>query len=370
LDYVFLVSAFLATFLITREMFYFFIFFLPFASTLDQSVFLPYISVFALGLIGDILKRNTKRFLILLRQNNYIILFLVFYVLIAIGNIRGEFYDILLFIDVLIISTYGYFSSTYFRRKKFITGSMLTLLAGWVVVLFIGYLDYFHLINIANIFYMENIQSSKFHSIFPRASDYALYSIMIIPLLPILFIFIKRLRVAIFIMFVFLVLGEISLILSMDSGAWIVYPQILLLIWISTYFIIAKVHNPQRTLAQFLKRQWLKVLITIPLTIMLSVIAVYEIKGYQKNNQFQSATEAVGTIAKKAGDVIYDEDHLKYWKPSIESFAENPLFGSGVGSFRISSQADTVKSSGNLYLDILVENGLIGLVFFLAYIEI
>ncbi len=63
----------------------------------------------------------------------------------------------------------------------------------------------------------------------------------------------------------------------------------------------------------------------------------------------------------------------EYWRVALETFANQPLYGTGSGGFRVEwlrerSEEDTSRDAHSLYLETLAELGLLGFAALLAFL--
>lgn len=225
---------------------------------------------------------------------------------------------------------------------------------------------------------------------FVHPSLHAAYLVMLMPVLPVLLCRrqIRRLPQAlrILLLMALLILGEVCLILSMQGGAWVAYPPSLLLIWVAFYYVLNRGRNPSLSLLAFIRNHWLKVLVTLPISISLSVYAVYGLKQYQQQ-QGQTAVQVIIDTTHKVARVLDESPREQHWLPALQLYAQNPIYGGGGESYawqrrqyaqepggagggdvsRLSSGApDQVISPENQFLQVLVGRGTLGFLVFLG----
>lgn len=315
--------------------------------------------------------------------------FYIFTQLLSVGEttLYSSVQSVFLLFQAFLLGLYMYGTVRKSEKLKVFKNILTFIVLGFLFALIVGHLDYFGIYDISWYREVDRVNPSRFHSFFVNSSWYAQYIAVILPMLPIVLLHVKRKKLAIALLVFLIVLGEVTLILSMQRGAWITYPPTLLLIWVSIYYVIAKMRDHDISLRIFLRKNWLKVVVTIPVTVTLSVYIVYGIKDYRKIHGIQSATDTFLDVTSRAERVAKTNDRLKHWPPAIKFWQLNPIFGGGGDSFgwqyKIYCFEDGAKYKGtsidtlkpgqfgtahNLYLQTLTGKGIFGLVFLLGFI--
>ncbi len=283
--------------------------------------------------------------------------------------------------QAMLLGLYIYGITKPSNQLRIFKSILFALVAGWFLVIVFGYLDFFALFDLDLFRPTDPVSRLRFISFFPNSTWTAQYLSLMMPLLAIILLLIRKKWLAIAILVFLLIIGEVGLILAMERGAWITYPPILFIIWVMVYYIFAKTKEPKIELRSFLRRYWLKVFITIPLTVSFSVLIVYGIKHINQQNFAKSVIEATS----KAKRITQANDRLQHWPPAFKLYAENPLFGGGGDSFgwqykvyyyqkdaRWHDDKTNTLSLGqfgtthNIYLETLVGKGIFGLIFLIA----
>ncbi|MEA1917220.1 MAG: O-antigen ligase family protein [Campylobacterota bacterium] len=340
-------------------------------------LFVSFLSLIGLPLLGMIKKTVTEDHLYIVKN------------LLTVGEttLFSSVGSVLLLFQSFLFGLYVY-GVSHKNKLDFYKKLILAILVGFLLSIIAGHLDFFGIYDLSWYRLSDGAGHGRFHSFFVNSSWYSQYLAILLPLLPIVLLFIKNTKIAIGFLVFLIVLGEVTLILSMQRGAWITYPPTLLLIWVSIYYVIAKMRDNNISLNKFLKQNWIKVLITIPLTITLSVYIVYGIKDYRKNNNISTADTFVA-VSARANRIAKSNDRLDHWPPAIKFFQLNPIFGGGGDSFgwqyKIYYNEDGAKFKGdatdtlslgqfgtahNLYLQTLTGKGIFGLLFLMAFIFI
>ncbi len=287
-----------------------------------------------------------------------------------------------------LIGLYIYATTRTFNQFKIFKNALFSLFIGWLLFIIVGYIDFFGFIDLTQYYFWDETPH-RFTSFFPNSSWSSQYLAVTLPLLPIVLLWRKINRSMLILMVFLIVLGEVALLLSMQRGAWLTYPPTLLMIWITIYYVFARSHDNTISLKSFLKTSWLKIFITIPLTVIISATVVYEIKDYRQTHSIKSATNTFDDVYSRMGKVSDTGNRKVHWPPAIKLFLENPIFGGGGDSFGWQykeyfykpnakwhdDEANTLKigqfgTAHNLYLQTLVGKGIFGLIFLLAFLII
>jgi UDP-N-acetylmuramyl pentapeptide phosphotransferase/UDP-N-acetylglucosamine-1-phosphate transferase len=360
-----------------------------------------------------------KRFIAKIRINNIVLMFIYLYIIVSflsliglpiLGMIKKTLSEDILYIfkNILSVGETTLFSSVqsvFLLFQGFLFGLyiygvsnkdkllfykyiILSILLGLIFSIVVGHLAFFGIYDLSWYRISDGVSIGRIHSFFVNSSWYSQYLAILLPLVPIVLLFIKNIKVSILVIVLLVVLGEVTLILSMQRGAWITYPPTLLLVWVSIYYVIAKIKDRNINLNIFLKKNWFKILITIPLTVVMSIYIVYSIKDYRKNHNV-STVDTFMSVSLRAQNITKSNDRLKHWPPAIKLWQQNPIFGGGGDSFGWQykiyyyeegarfkgSITDTLAigqwgTTHNLYLQTLVGKGIFGLLFLIGFIFI
>jgi len=383
-----------------------------------QTHYLIIISSYLLfSLYGKLLLQKgwqLKRFIAHLSNSNITLLFIALWFIVSFisliglpiaGAIKHTLKEDMLYIfkEILIVgetTLFSSFQSVFFSLQAMMIGLyvygargnikyiLFAILSGLLFSIIAGHLDFFgiYFLNDTLRGTPDTAGLGRLSSFFYNSSWFSQYIVVILPLLPALLLLRFNKRVLLGVMIFLIIIGEITLILSMQRGAWITYPPTLLLIWITIYYTFAKEREPNISLIGFLKKDWLKVVVTIPLTVTLSIYAVYAVKDYRKNNNI-SVQDTFEATTARAERIAESNDRLLHWPPAIKLWSENPIFGGGGDSFGWQYKVYYFEEDGkyhndpthtlkpgqwgtahNMYLQNLTGRGIFGLVFLLGFI--
>lgn len=342
-------------------------------------IFISFVSLMGLPLIGMVKKSIEED------------MFYIFSHILTVGEttLFSSVQSVLLLFQAFLFGLYIYAISLIERNKYiFFKKIIMFITLGVLLAVVIGHLDFFGLYDLSWYRTMDVGDTAKrLHSFFVNSTWFSQYLAITLPLLPIVLILINNKKMSVSILIFLLIVCEVSLILAMQRGAWITYPPTLFMIWISIYYILAKIKNNDLALFVFFKMNWKKVIITIPLTIILSIFIVYTIKDYRKVNGIEGAKNTFVNVSTRAENIISSNDRLKHWPPAIKLWKENPIFGAGGDSFGWQYKVYYYENNGifkeddsntlmlgqfgtahNLYLQTLVGKGLAGFLCLITFI--
>jgi hypothetical protein len=258
------------------------------------------------------------------------------------------------------------------------------LLAGLVASLVLGVLDFYSLIDITAVrpaFHLKEYGPAYRHerlsSVFGNPGWYAQFVTLATPaVLAILSIPLRR-RSLLFLMIGLMALTEFTLILAYQRGGWISYPLTLLFVWFSIYVFDTE-HQSTSEIRAKTKGAIKKILISVPVTIIISVSLIYII-GKNTTTEHKKINSYIENVQRMQNT----QDRLAYWVPTGAITKLHPILGAGNESFSFqfnslylgkdAPYAITEKenmimagSAHNLYFQTLAGKGWLGLVSLLA----
>jgi O-antigen ligase len=170
-----------------------------------------------------------------------------------------------------------------------------------------------------------------------------------------------------------MVITEFCIILIYQRGGWLSYPLTLIIIWFCVYILDSDSKDFSFHI-RAMRSSLLKIVITLPVTIAISLSLVYLTTQDQTDSRQQ-----LSSFTERAGSITNANDRIKYWEPAFLMARLHTLFGPGVESF--SSQYEKIYiapghlysqtpkydiapyygSSHNLYFQALAGKGFLGL---------
>ena len=260
------------------------------------------------------------------------------------------------------------------------------VLAGLMLTLVLGILDFYDLINLSRIrpgFALEEYGDAQRHlrlsSLFGNPGWYAQFVTLATPaVLCILTLSIsKRAKFAVLISI--MTLTEFTLILAFQRGGWLSYPLTLLVVWFCIYVLDDDKQSAAEVIAKA-KGAFRKILISIPITIVLTLSLLYGFSRLAPN-----MVPNTDSYIARGADIAKAQDRLIFLQPMTIIFKEHPILGSGNESYgyqfhhlfraenaRFNDPRYSVAgildagTAHNMYFQALAGKGLIGLISLLA----
>ena len=253
------------------------------------------------------------------------------------------------------------------------------ILIGSLITILVGFLDYYDFINLKfarpdnyeeyfGIYYRFQHLTSVFGNPgwLTQFLTLTAPAMMAIILLPLRRSFVLILLVAV------MVLTEWCILLAYQRGGWLSYPLTLIIIWFCVY-VVSTQEGEAGNVWKKLKKSFLKIVITLPLTLILSLSLVYFIAKVQPEYR-----QNVDGFVERASSIKNVNDRLAFWYPTLKLFKQHPILGGGVDSFQnqyersflneghLCSHDDPYTtgahgSAHNLYFQILAGKGIVGL---------
>lgn len=207
-------------------------------------------------------------------------------------------------------------------------------LLGLLLTVVLGLLDYYDFINLNFIrpwyFLANDGESYRFQhltSVFGNPGWYAQYLVLGAPALLVILTFDCPKRLKLVSLICLMVITEFCIILIYQRGGWLSYPLTLIIIWFCIYVLDADLENFSSCI-KAARNSLLKISISLPLTIIISISLVYLTAGSQPEGRQQ-----LSGFAQRAESITNVNDRLKYWEPAFLMARLHPLYGPGMESF-------------------------------------
>jgi O-antigen ligase len=187
-------------------------------------------------------------------------------------------------------------------------------------------------------------------------------------------------------LFGILILFEIALILAKSRSGWVCYPLTLITCW--TFFYLYR-DSEKGTTRAISRKNLIKVVVSIPVTLLISLIIVLKLLG-PPSASIQNAIEKLNvdtslkakveqqSVRSRAAMMLDTRGRTTVWIQGIDVGRERPLFGMGYESYRWQKEVlekveeSYIRRNGshrgkydtphNLYVQLFVSGGLVGLV--------
>lgn len=262
------------------------------------------------------------------------------------------------------------------RPEKWLIAS----LAGLVTSLLAGLADYYNLIDLRVLRALDpyvnpgDVQG-RLQSFFGHSGWYAQYLTLVIPSALMVLTFPLKMGWRIALILMILVLAEYVLILTFQRGGWLSYPLTVAVIWFCIYVL-----NPKRSaipIANLARKSLLKILISIPITIAVS-LAVLSVVGSASDGGLQASQ-----YAKRFKQIANTSDRTRYIPIALNLTSLYPIYGGGSESFSYRYVESYLRPSGkfkdepktigwyhgsahNVYLQTMTGKGVVGLLALVA----
>lgn len=218
-------------------------------------------------------------------------------------------------------------SDTERLPKLFLGAAFLGLIASLVI----GVLDYYGFIDLLWLRGLDPIvnpggKQFRLQSLFGHSGWYAEYLTLAIPTcLIILAIKLPFWTRAVCILLA-LALGEFVLILTYQRGGWLSYPLTLVAVWGAIY-VVRLLERNETDIIRALRRSVVKVLISLPLTVVVSLLLVFVIQGKS------SVEDAMSPYVSRFKDIQRTGDRTDFLKAGALIGSLHPVLGGGADSF-------------------------------------
>lgn len=222
-------------------------------------------------------------------------------------------------------------------------------LLGLLMTVILGLLDYYDLINLNFVrpwyfapTFGDNFRFQHLTSLFGNPGWYAQYLVLGAPSLLVILALKLPSRLKIILLISLMIVTEFCIILIYQRGGWLSYPITLAIIWYCVY-VLKEEDSQSQFCFKLAKQSLLKIAITLPITVTISIGLVYFTALKQPETRQQ-----VSGFAQRAESITNIHDRLRYWEPTFLMARLHPLFGPGLESF--SSEYDKLYvNPGHLY---------------------
>lgn len=205
------------------------------------------------------------------------------------------------------------------------------ILAGLVVSFTVGLLDYYHFIDLLSFRDLDPVVNPynyqfRLQSLFAHSGWYAEYVTLSVPTCLLVLSFKAPFWVRTAILLFLLALGEFVLILTYQRGGWLSYPITLFAVWAAIY-VIRCLEQQKMDVMSALRRSIGKVIISLPLTILMSLALVTAIQGRA------SVENTLSPYVSRFKDIQRAGDRSDFFFAGMLIGLRHPVLGAGSDSF-------------------------------------
>jgi O-antigen ligase len=248
---------------------------------------------------------------------------------------------------------------------------ILAVFSGVVLSVLAGVLDYYGATDLRFLRPLDpNVNPGdkqfRLQSFFGHSGWYAQYLTLAIPSILVLLTFGASRKLLIVAIVIGLIIVEYVLILTFQRGGWISYPFTVLVIWFSIYVLTHPLEGIH--FFQNLKKSAIKILISVPITIVLSLTFISVLNQTETTSKYVERAEAIANA----------QDRTRYFPVSLNLASIHPIFGGGSESFAYRFKEQYLDPQGqfrqernyigsyygsahNVYLQTLTGKGYVGL---------
>lgn len=251
------------------------------------------------------------------------------------------------------------------------------ILSGAVFCAFIGLLDFYGIVPLAWYRFGTTVTPGVLHSTFQNRDVFGEYVLTAIPFAMIGFMSKRNGMWWKTFLFGCLVICEIALILSGGRTGWVAYPLILFFCWSLSYFI----KEGRFEISHFRWRDFAKIAISVPVTIIISLVLVFYILiPLSDNGTSVNVTNQIDRIRE-----LHSGGRDVTWRQGFYVGMESPVYGVGYESFLWHANS-LIKTPGshlkkycgesiplddsphNVLISAFVNGGIVGLCFWLLIV--
>ncbi|MFH2067791.1 MAG: O-antigen ligase family protein [Pseudomonadota bacterium] len=241
-------------------------------------------------------------------------------------------------------------------NRRYLNSLFLGIFISAVIASIIGMLDIYEVIDLS--WYRHDTSNYlQLHSTFLNRGWFSEFIVIAIPFCLILFISKRDSLIWTVMLFGSLIICEIALLLSGARAGWVSYPLVLLICWAFVYVYKDKNFSFRRIRTI----DYIKVIVSMPITIVISILILYLLLGPLSQVQTQSppivmeerASSAEGppaldaapettpgrskeiqsNLAWQLSRLFSAEGRIEVWKHGLAVGFEKPLFGMGYDAF-------------------------------------
>lgn len=203
--------------------------------------------------------------------------------------------------------------------------------SGLLLSLVIGVLDYYGFIDLLPFRELDPIvnrggKQFRLQSTFGHSGWYAEYLTLAMPTCLIILALRAPFWFRVSAILASLALGEFVLILTYQRGGWLSYPITLVAVWAAIY-VVRLLERNETDIWRAFRRSLLKVLVSLPLTVAVSLLLVVAVQGRD------SVEGAISPYVSRFKEIQRTGDRTDFLKAGVLIGSLHPILGAGADSF-------------------------------------
>lgn len=215
---------------------------------------------------------------------------------------------------------------------------------GLLLSLVVGVLDYYGFIDLLPFRDLDPIvnrggKQFRLQSTFGHSGWYAEYLTLAMPTCLIILALRAPFWLRVSAILASLALGEFVLILTYQRGGWLSYPLTLVAVWAAIYVVRLLERNETDIWLAF-RRSLLKVMVSLPLTIAVSLLLVVAVQGRD------SVEGAISPYVSRFKEIQRTGDRTDFLQAGMLIGSLHPILGAGADSFAWQFEREVESSTG------------------------
>lgn len=228
------------------------------------------------------------------------------------------------------------------RAPRLFIGSAF---CGLLMSLILGVLDYYGFIDLLPLRGLDPIVNRggtqfRLQSTFGHSGWYAEYLTLVMPMSLIILALQAPFWARVTLILASLALGEFVLILTYQRGGWLSYPLTLIVVWMAIY-IVRLIEKNEVDIARAFRRSIVKVMVSLPLTVIASLLLVIAVQGKG------SVESAISPYVSRFKDIQRTGDRTDFLKAGLLIGSLHPILGAGADSFAWQFEREIASPTGS-----------------------
>jgi O-antigen ligase len=221
------------------------------------------------------------------------------------------------------------------------------ILIGLVATFLLGVLDYYALISLTSFRELDpivnqNNRQFRLQSVFAHSGWYAEYVTLTIPTCLMILALRAPFWLRTTIVLTVLALGEFVLILTYQRGGWLSYPLTLIAVWAAIY-VVRRLEQGSSEILAALKRSSVKVLVSLPITVAISLLLVLALQ------RGSSSDAALSPYVSRFKEIQRTGDRTDFLFAGLLLGIKHPIMGGASDSFAWQFEREFEADSGSYF---------------------